>query len=173
MEKCVFMGYPSGYKGWLFYNPNTQKYVISERAEFDERVFPGLSKYKATSPADLTPPNSLPLQPIAAPEPLLNLEGISDEDDCKTASLPAPEHAPDNAPLEPPINLPPPDLPPMPPIVPPVIPGPPRHTQHISHPPGKWWKVKHQAEPEAEPPVIWSDDEEDHDVQVDDDQQAN
>ena len=49
MEKCVFMGYPSGYKGWQFYNPTTQKYIISERAEFDEHVFPGLSKYKATS----------------------------------------------------------------------------------------------------------------------------
>ena len=61
MEKCVFLGYPSGYKGWLFYNPNTQKYIISERAEFDERVFPGLAKYKATSPVDLQPQTSLPL----------------------------------------------------------------------------------------------------------------
>jgi len=26
MEKCVFMGYTSGYKGWKFYNPTTQKY---------------------------------------------------------------------------------------------------------------------------------------------------
>ena len=74
MEKCVFLGYPSGYKGWLFYNPKTQKYVISERAEFDEQVFPGLSKYKATSPVDLTPPNSALLQ--ATPEPLLDLGGI-------------------------------------------------------------------------------------------------
>jgi len=27
VEKCVFLGYPSGYKDWLFYNPNTQKYI--------------------------------------------------------------------------------------------------------------------------------------------------
>ena len=53
------MGYPSGYKGWKFYNPTTQKYLISERAEFNERILPGLAKYKATSPADLTPPGSL------------------------------------------------------------------------------------------------------------------
>ena len=56
MEKCVFVGYQSGYKGWKFYNPTTQKYIICERAEFDERVFPGLAKYKATSPVNLTPP---------------------------------------------------------------------------------------------------------------------
>jgi len=74
MEKCVFMGYPSGYKGWKFYNPTTQKYLISERAEFDERIFPGLAKYKATSPADLTPPGS----PSLAPVPMLDLEGDSD-----------------------------------------------------------------------------------------------
>ena len=36
MEKCVFIGYPEGYKGWKFYNPDTKKMVISERAEFDE-----------------------------------------------------------------------------------------------------------------------------------------
>ena len=42
MEKCVFIGYPTGYKGWKFYNPTTKKVIISERAEFDERFFPGL-----------------------------------------------------------------------------------------------------------------------------------
>src|SRR5204863_7736443 len=40
MEKCVFIGYPPGYKGWKFYNPVTKHVVISERAEFDERYFP-------------------------------------------------------------------------------------------------------------------------------------
>ena len=38
MEQCVFVGYPSGYN-------SSTKYIISEQAEFDERVFPGLSKY--------------------------------------------------------------------------------------------------------------------------------
>ena len=31
MEKCIFIGYPSGYKGWKFYNPETKKVIISER----------------------------------------------------------------------------------------------------------------------------------------------
>ena len=37
MEKCIFIGYPDGYKGWKFYNPKTKKVIISERADFDER----------------------------------------------------------------------------------------------------------------------------------------
>src|SRR6266545_3671057 len=46
-------------------------------------------------------------------------------------------------------------------LLPPPIPDAPRHTQHVSRPPGEWWKVRHPAEPPAEPPIIWSDDEED------------
>ena len=37
MEKCIFIGYPDGYKGWRFYNPKTKKVIISEWADFDER----------------------------------------------------------------------------------------------------------------------------------------
>ena len=40
MEKCVFIGYAEGYKGWKFYNPTMKKTIISERADFDERYFP-------------------------------------------------------------------------------------------------------------------------------------
>jgi hypothetical protein len=66
-----FIGYPTGYKGWKFYNPNTQRYLICERAEFDERVLPGLAKYKASSPVNLTPPNSSPVLPTASPDKVL------------------------------------------------------------------------------------------------------
>jgi len=34
-----------------------------------------------------------------------------------------------------------------------------RCTSRILRPPGEWWKVRRSAEPEAEPPVIWSEDE--------------
>ena len=37
MEKCIFLGYAVGYKGWRFYNPATKRCIISERAVFDER----------------------------------------------------------------------------------------------------------------------------------------
>ena len=43
MEKAIFVGYLEGYKAWRFYNPITKRFVISERAEFDERYYPGLS----------------------------------------------------------------------------------------------------------------------------------
>ena len=56
MEKCIFIGYPPGYKGWLFYNPETKKTVISERADFDESSFPGLRLTRPVIP--LTPPLS-------------------------------------------------------------------------------------------------------------------
>ena len=36
MEKCIFIGYPEGYKGLKFYNPVTKKVIISECADFDE-----------------------------------------------------------------------------------------------------------------------------------------
>ena len=38
MEQCVFVGYPSGYKGWKFYNPSTKKYIISEQAELRTHI---------------------------------------------------------------------------------------------------------------------------------------
>jgi len=49
-----------------------------------------------------------------------------------------------HAPLPAPVQEPPPDL---------------HRTSRISHLPGEWWKVRRSAEPEAEPPVIWSEDE--------------
>ena len=60
--------------------------------------------------------------------------------------------------------------PPTPPATPPIVhmplpapvapPAPDlHHTSRISGPPGEWWKVRRSAEPEADPPVIWSEDE--------------
>ena len=43
MEKAIFVGYPPQFKGWEFFNPVTKKFILSDRADFDERVFPGLS----------------------------------------------------------------------------------------------------------------------------------
>src|ERR1700679_3880994 len=62
MEKCVFVGYPDGYKGWMFYNPTTKRTVISERAEFDERYCPGL-KHTPLTPEPFEPPPSTPFTP--------------------------------------------------------------------------------------------------------------
>ena len=43
MEKAIFVGYPDQFKGWEFFNPFTKQFVLSDRADFDERFFPGLS----------------------------------------------------------------------------------------------------------------------------------
>ena len=51
MEKAIFIGYPPQFKGWEFYNPVTKKYVVSDRADFDERVFPGLATRLPEPPA--------------------------------------------------------------------------------------------------------------------------
>ena len=48
MEKCIFIGYPSDYKGWKFYNPVSKKLVISECAQFDERYFLGIKESTPT-----------------------------------------------------------------------------------------------------------------------------
>ena len=58
-EKCVFIGYPSNYKAWLFWNPATKKTVISNSAEFDERYFPGNSTNPINWPLDV-PSQDLP-----------------------------------------------------------------------------------------------------------------
>src|ERR1700691_4211277 len=57
MKKCVFIGYPKGYKGWKFYNPKTKKVIISERADFDER-------YNYEGAVLSTEPELRPLIPI-------------------------------------------------------------------------------------------------------------
>ena len=49
MEKCIFIGYPEGVKGWRFWNPDTKKVVISERADFDERYMYGSKLPKASA----------------------------------------------------------------------------------------------------------------------------
>lgn len=96
MQKCIFIGYPEGYKGWKFYNPTTKKVIISERADFDERCFPGL-KMSTTRTAP-PPPSSYP--------------SLFDEDDSvpRPPSPPPPPPAP--APAAPVI----PELPIVPPI---------------------------------------------------------
>ena len=52
-EKCTFIGYPQGYKGWKFYNPTTKRTVISEHTDFDECHF--LTSKKRPNPSSVLP----------------------------------------------------------------------------------------------------------------------
>ena len=79
MEKCIFIGYPDGYKGWKFYNPVTRKAVIAERADFDERYFLGRTKTQPT-----VKPSSLlenPPSPVSIPLPTLDSPSTNEDDD--------------------------------------------------------------------------------------------
>lgn len=39
-EKCVFVGYPKGQKGWTVYNLKTQEIYVSRDVVFYEEIFP-------------------------------------------------------------------------------------------------------------------------------------
>lgn len=49
-RKCIFVGYPSGRPGWMFWDPKTRKLTYSDSAVFDEREFPGTSQPKDPVP---------------------------------------------------------------------------------------------------------------------------
>ena len=57
MEKCIFIGYPQGYKAWKFYSPRSKKVFISERADFDECFF--INQKHSTPQLPPPCPNSL------------------------------------------------------------------------------------------------------------------
>jgi hypothetical protein len=65
VEKSIFIGYPTG---WKFWNPTTQRVVISERAEFDECSFPTNN----CSSTELTPTHSGPSVNSIPSAPVLN-----------------------------------------------------------------------------------------------------
>ena len=126
MEKCIFLGYPEGVKGWRFYNPVTKRIVISERAIFDERFQPGLKNWNSTlslhpnPPIPLNAPPSVPLESEAAPE--IDIPSLVAQD------VPAPrlwgeEDLPQAAQDEHavPPEMPDPQLPPNAPDVPPEL----------------------------------------------------
>src|SRR6266702_8595813 len=73
MEKCIFIGYSQGYKGWKFYNPVTKKVVVSERADFDEQFF----MLQRHSVPHLPPPQ--PNSILEMPTTTLSLPDLSEE----------------------------------------------------------------------------------------------
>ena len=100
MEKAVFIGYPTQYKGWEFYNTVTKKFIKSDRADFDERICPGTTGYLP----DQVP---IPLPPTPTPPP-------TGPDDFHIPDVPDQvgdephEVGDDQAPLDTPSNSPPP-----------------------------------------------------------------
>ena len=155
----------------MFYNLTTKRTVISERAEFDERYFPGL-KHSTSTPELFDPPPDVafnpvpdlggddnldinPIQdnnapPLPAPQiapaphvPLPNVPGPLDP----LPDIPAPPQPPSNAPTTPPANSI--KLEPVspisnhpPPEASPNVPLAVRRTRRTIRAPGEWWKVR-------------------------------
>jgi hypothetical protein len=148
MQKCVFVGYPVGYKGWQFYNPVTKKFIISERAVFDERHFPGLSTKNPMPPFTLFPLTEPSDSETASFVPELG----GDDDTPPPTQMPLPEPiapvpadpapiAPHPVPPMPPADHPVPQPPPAPSHSPPPQDHQPRRSGRATKPPGEWWKV--------------------------------
>src|SRR3981189_3217648 len=58
VQKCAFIGYPAGYKGWKFWDLTSRNSLISETADFDERYFPARKDATPIPMPSLTPPAS-------------------------------------------------------------------------------------------------------------------
>ena len=136
MEKCVFLGYPDGYKGWKFYNPTSKRTLISERADFNERYFP-MSKRSSLSsqPPPTVPTPVLPSPPVEYYNPGATLDS---ESKCNEGMDHGGEPIPIPANPEPPVHTPSPD--PHPRLPSPVGIGA-RLPMHTRHKPREWWKL--------------------------------
>ena len=115
-KKCVFIGYPYGYKGWKFYNPTTKCTIISKHADFDEHTTISSpthtpSNIQAHAPC-YTAPNieDIPeddileapgvLHPGGAPDP------VGDQDSESNTPLAMPQPLPDASETSPPASKP-------------------------------------------------------------------
>ena len=152
MEKCIFIGYPDGYKGWKFYNPISKKVIISERAEFDERHrYDGqsLSSNEDPKSSKQTPDTSVReedtyvyLSPLTS-KPVVNDEQDNQDVDPQQQDEPI---QPVEPALEPNNHHNPNIIPQQPPNPPPDIDNRPlalRRSKRTVTAPGEWWKVRH------------------------------
>lgn len=116
--KAIFIGYPTGTKGWRFYNPVTQAIGKSRDIIFDERLTPSTS--------------TTPIQLLEG-EYRADLDAQLDMlDEASAERAPSPDQQSDDTPADLPDAPPedPPDPEPIPPPNPPVPPpDPPRSTR--------------------------------------------
>lgn len=124
----ILLGYPSHQKGYLLFDPNTHKTIISRHVTFNEHIFPFQTDHsKSTSPLTdsyhtphptFPPPSSSSTQ---QPEPLSNSiphtshpTPLSSNSSSSNSSIPTPPPFPN--PIPSPLNPTPPPLNPIPPI---------------------------------------------------------
>ena len=184
MEKCIFIGYPQGYKGWKFYNPDIKKVLISEHADFDEHFF--MLQKRSVPHLPFPRPNSLLETPspssVCLPETLD--DSMNDLGDLQSSQLPVHGGGGSTASDLPPVcsqslQTPPSTYLSLPPLSPspskpitipdtPPLPAAPSHPQCITGPRSEQlpeqWAVPHNYEQIKEhTPAIPSTDDEDGD----------
>src|SRR5215469_12690134 len=190
-QKCVFIGYPAGYKGWQFYNPLTRKTLISDSVTFDERAFPGLSRsppveYSAPYDFLLMDNESAPVSvPVSVPRRVrawIEDENEDDEDlvedDLDQVGVNGRHSAP--APPSPGIQnpvIPPTSQESTPTSSPSPAPAPVRRSNRVRRPPQPFWlanPLRPALNQYREPtPAIPSSDEEDDEEVVSGDEEAD
>ena len=114
--QCIFVGYPTDYKGWRFYNPATRKEIISDSAVFHESIFPfwkpGLSAIDRSTDLSL-PAKTIAPAPSAVPG-TLSVPRLLDDLAPKLTNTTPPRLAPHPQLLGSPPPTPPVDLPEQP-----------------------------------------------------------
>jgi len=161
IQKCIFVGYPRGIRGWAFYNPVTQKTVFSEHAVFDERYFPGNSPAQMRKCPQIHPSVFSRLNHLAPPPPsTASVPRDDDDDDDDSPARPRPAPAPAPSPPSTPTPSPPPSPAPAQQQDPPSPIGVAArrrfHNQSTIHrPTGEWWRAYREPTP-----ALQSDDDE-------------
>ena len=100
-QKCIYLGFEDGYKGWWCLDPIMKHIIISQDIVFNESKFPGLSTTSNAEKSLLPVPTPLPREVIALPEAQPDLDLNAPEVDHNI-----PPHAELNS-LEPDPPLPP------------------------------------------------------------------
>jgi len=136
MQKAIFVGYPAQYKGWEFYNPSTRKFVLSDRADFDERLCPGTTGYLPDQVA--IPPPPPPIPPTHDAPVDLHIPDVPDQ----VGDVPHLVGV-DQPPLDPALPVPasapaPNPCPSPPPLQPPAPVQPTRHSTRVKTDPAHW-----------------------------------
>ena len=146
--QCIFISYPTDYKGWRFWDPRTRKEVISDSAVFRESVFPfrkpGLSAVDRS--VDPSPPTNIPTDrppaDLSVPRPP---DDLAEEPLTPEPADAAPLQAPHLVPRFQPLEIPPP--PPAPPVDLPEQPRPSSEVRNLMthfehHPSGQQLPLK-------------------------------
>ena len=112
MAQCIFISYPTDYKGWRFWNRQTCREVIMDSAVFCKSIFPfrtpGLSGEDRSVDPLLKPPST---PPSSLPAVSYTELPIPNESSVEETPTPAPALAPAPAPTPAPALTPAPNPP--------------------------------------------------------------